>query len=175
MGPGLTAPRVEGMGRARLVRAYSQDVSFATCRAWIHRNEFQPKSSECTGRSVVGCIPDYRRNAHLPRQKRPRFAEKAKNVLQAFSLSGFRDCRRYFLQLSLTMLTLVTLRWPCSFASLSMPCSFISSLAFSFASCRSAARTLPVTVTVWPVWCESLAVSLRSSHVAPFSVVSLYS
>ena len=117
----------------RLFRAYSQEVSFATCRAWIYRNEVQLKSSECTAGSVVGCIPGCRRNAHLPRQKRPRFAEKAKNGRPAFSLSGFRDRGRYFLQLSLTMLTLVTLRWPCSVESLSTPCSFISSLTFSLA------------------------------------------
>ena len=58
------------------------------------------------------------------------------------------DRRRYFLQLSLTMLMFVTLRWPCSVAPLSM--SFVSSLTFSLVSCMAAARTLPVTVTVWP-------------------------
>ena len=47
MGPGLTEVRVEEIGGVRLFRAYSQDVSFATCRAWIHRKEVQPKSTEC--------------------------------------------------------------------------------------------------------------------------------
>src|SRR6266852_4266273 len=148
MGPGLTEPRVEETGGVRLFRAYSQDVSFATCRRWIHRNEVWLKSSECTAGSVVGCIPGCRSNAHLPRQKSPHIAKKAKNGPPVLSLSGFRDRGRYFLQLSLTILMLVTLRWPCSVESLSTPCSFISSLTFSLAPCRSAARTLPVTVTV---------------------------
>ena len=53
--------------------------------------------------------------------------------LQAFPRNGFCDWGRYLLQLSLTMLMFVTLRWPCSLASLSMSCSFISSLVFSLA------------------------------------------
>jgi len=73
-----------------------------------------------------------------------------RHPLHTWSKVRFYDGRRYFLQLSLTMLTLVTLRWPCSVASLSTPCSFISSLTSSLAPCMSAFRTLPVTVTVWP-------------------------
>lgn len=76
-------------------------------------------------------------------------SQAARRMAPSFS-RDFCDWGRYFLQLSLTILTLVTLRWPCSVASLSMPCSFISSLTFSLAPCMSAFRTLPVTVTVWP-------------------------
>src|SRR6267378_3935836 len=147
MGSGLTEPRVEETGGVRLFRAYSQEVSFATCRAWIHRNEVWLKSNECTAGSVVGCIPGCRSNAHFPRQK-PTHRNEGEEWASSFFLNGSRDRGRYFLQLSLTILMLVTLRWPCSVESLSMPCSFISSLTFSLAPCRSAVRTLPVTVTV---------------------------
>src|SRR5258706_10461962 len=81
----------------------------------------------------------------------------------------------YFWQLSLTMVNSVTVRWPCSFASLSMPCSFISDFVSSFIACISRWATAPVTFTVCPTCSSSLTVSLLSSQVAPPFMVRLYS
>jgi hypothetical protein len=90
----------------------------------------------------------FKKRTAFPREQHT-LSQAARRTAPSFS-RDFCDWGRYFLQLSLTILTLVTLRWPCSVASLSMPCSFISSLTFSLAPCMSAFRTLPVTVTVWP-------------------------
>ena len=56
--------------------------------------------------------------------------------------------QRYFLQVSLTMVTSVAVRWPCSVESFFMPCSFASALASSFMPCILAFETTPVIVTV---------------------------
>jgi len=48
-------------------------------------------------------------------------------VRMALSFPSLGEGCRYRLQLSLTILSFVTVRWPCSVASLSTPCSFISS------------------------------------------------
>src|SRR6266404_2480764 len=86
MGSGLTEPRVEETGGVRLFRAYSQEVSFATCPPWIHRNEVWLKSNECTAGSVVGCIPGCRSNAHLPRQKAHTSQRRRRMGFKLFSL-----------------------------------------------------------------------------------------
>src|SRR4051812_33700762 len=70
---------------------------------------------------------------------------------RAFLLAPFftsierETSRRYLLQLRLTILRLVTVRWPCS-----LGLSWVFSLAFSLASCIFLWSTVPVTRTVWP-------------------------
>src|SRR5216684_2945757 len=73
------------------------------------------------------------------------------------------------------MVNSVTVRWPCSFAPLSMPCSFISDFVSSFIACILRWATTPVTFTVCPTCSSSLTLSLLSSQVAPPFMVRSYS
>src|SRR5258707_161925 len=75
--------------------------------------------------------------------------------------------RRYLLQLRLTILRLVTVRWPCS-----LGLSWVFSLAFSLASCILLWSTVPVTRMVWPTWSAKRLLSPFNSHVEPLSAMS---